>query len=219
MPRSRVRSWLATSLGVAAGLSLLWIGVGAYARVRTDEVTYETAVTLDGVEIRRYPETVVARTRADDLGTAFGRLFRYIEGNNRADETVALTAPVATQPEALVPRSESIPMTAPVATEETDEGTGMAFYLPEEYTVESAPVPDDPAVSVEREPSRTLAVLPFSWYATDRRVERKERRLLDCLDDHGLTTVGEPFLLRYDPPWTPPFMRRNEVAVSVVSGE
>ena len=217
MRGSRVKSWLATSLGAGAVLSLLWVGAGAYARVRTEEVPYETVLTLDGVEIRRYPETVVARTSAQNPGTAFGRLFRYIEGENRADETVAMTAPVATQPEALVPRSESIPMTAPVATERTGDETEMAFYLPEEYTVESAPVPDDPAVTVEREPSRTLAVFSFSWYATDERVAQYERRLFERLDDHGLATVGDPFLMRYDAPWTPPFMRRNEVAVGVVS--
>jgi hypothetical protein len=67
---------------------------------------------------------------------------------------------------------------------------------------------------VER-PSRTLAVLSFSWWATDGRTARKQRALLDALVDADLTVAGEPFLMQYDPPWTPPFLRTNEVAVEV----
>ena len=66
---------------------------------------------------------------------------------------------------------------------------------------------------------RTLAVVSFSWWPTAGRVERAERRLLATLADHGIEAVAEPFLLGYDAPWTPPFLRTNEVAVEVRSGE
>ncbi|RBI61254.1 heme-binding protein [halophilic archaeon] len=215
MQRPDVKSALARSLGAAALLGSAWVGWGLYVRTTTETVSYDTVVTLDGVEVRRYPETVVATTTAGSPNEAFGRLFRYIEGENRADEEIAMTAPVATRPDAVLTRPESVPVTAPVATESADGETEMAFFLPTEYAVESAPAPTDPEVRVERLPERTLAVLPFSWYATDERVDRLERRLLGALDDHGVPAVGDTFLMRYDPPLTPPFMRRNEVAVEV----
>lgn len=215
MQRPDVKSALARSLGAAALLGAGWVGWGLYVRTTTETVSYDTVVTLDGVEVRRYPETVVATTTAGSPNEAFGRLFRYIEGENRADEEIAMTAPVATRPDAVLTRPESVPVTAPVATESADGETEMAFFLPTEYAVESAPAPTDPEVRVERLPERTLAVLPFSWYATDERVDRLERRLLGALDDHGVPAVGDTFLMRYDPPLTPPFMRRNEVAVEV----
>jgi hypothetical protein len=208
MSRSGTKSVVSTAVGLLAGVGLLWVGWGAYARSSTERVPYETVLSLDGAEIRRYPETVVATTTADDENEAFGRLFRYIEGENSVNEEVSMTAPVVTA-------NESIAMTAPVATEAVGEQLRMSFFLPEEYSAADAPVPDDPDVSLERVPPRTLAVRSFSWYATDDRVERNRRALLDALEDGGVTTTGDPVLLRYDDPWTPPFMRTNEIAVEV----
>jgi hypothetical protein len=93
----------------------------------------------------------------------------------------------------------------------------MAFYLPAEYDYDSAPRPTDDEVRLVEQPGRTLAVLPFSWWTTDGRVARKTRELLAALDDadDGVVQVGEPFLMRYDGPGTPPFLRTNEVAVEV----
>lgn len=119
-----------------------------------------------------------------------------------------MTAPVTTE-------REKIAMTAPVASEESDGGMEMAFFLPGEYTAEGAPEPSDDTVSIEHVGSRTLAVRPFSWYATDERISENRRLLFDTLSAHDLTPTGDPFLLRYDDPWTPPFMRRNEVAVEL----
>jgi len=70
-------------------------------------------------------------------------------------------------------------------------------------------------VRLRVEPETTVAVRPFSWYTPKWRVRRMERQLRSTIQPEGITPVGEPFLLRYDAPWTPPFMRRNEVAVAV----
>jgi hypothetical protein len=95
----------------------------------------------------------------------------------------------------------------------------MAFYLPAEYGPGTAPVPTDPTVRLVVEPPKTVAVRRFSWYAPERRVARQRRKLLSVLGARGIETRGEPYLLRYDDPWTPPFMRRNEVAIEVVNEE
>ncbi|WP_458206669.1 SOUL family heme-binding protein [Haladaptatus sp. NG-SE-30] len=207
MSRS-ARTSIRLALSAMAALGLAWVGWGVYVRRTTDRIPYTTALTLDGVEIRRYPDAVVARTTADSPSEAFRRLFGYIEGANRSQEEIPMTAPVTTSP-------ERISMTAPVATEQSSDGVEMAFFLPGKYTAEGAPVPTNDEVTIEHLGARTLAVRPFSWYATEDRVKTNQRRLFDALSAHDLTPTGDPFLLRYDDPWTPPFMRQNEVAVEL----
>lgn len=191
------------------GLAFLaWVAWGAYTTRTTRRVPYRTVRRLDGVVIREYPETVVATTTAADANRAFGRLYRYISGANAGSEEIAMTAPVAT-------RGEKIAMTAPVATRQGAGGVEMTFYLPEGYDATTAPEPTEPAVSVESRPPRTLAVLSFSGYATEGRVANRREELLDALETFGIETGGELTLLQYDDPFTPPFMRENEVAVAV----
>ena len=229
--KRRVKAVLGGAAAVVAG----WIAWGLYSTWSTESVPYERLRTVDGVELRRYPETVTVETTAPDERTAFRRLFRYISGTNRTGQSVSMTAPVETQ-------GESIPMTTPVRsgsvedsesvgdddavdrgdhgsdtgdTGETGDGMRMAFYLPADYGPETAPEPIDPSVWLRAEPETTVAVRPFSWYAPEWRLRRLERELLSTLQREGIAPVGDPVLLRYDDPWTPPFMRRNEVAVEV----
>ena len=211
-------------LGAIAGLIALWVGWGAYVARRTERVPYERLDTMDGVELRRYPRTILVETTAPDRGTAFRRLFRYISGANEGGEEVAMTAPVATGGEAIAMTApvrtargggEAVSMTAPVRTDREGSAVTMAFYLPAEYDAETAPAPTDPEVRLVVEPPRTVASRRFSWYATDDRVERERRALLDVLAEHDVEPLGSPVLLQYNDPWTPPFMRRNEVEVLV----
>jgi hypothetical protein len=199
------------------GLLAGWIGWGLYSGRSAERVPYEGIDRFDGVELRRYPRTVLVETTAPDQITAFRRLFRYISGENEGSEEVSMTAPVATD------GGTEIAMTAPVLSDRggtvdaaQDDDIRMAFYLPPEYDPETAPVPTDPAVRLVVEPPKTVAATRFSWFATNRRVARQRRTLLSTLEAHDVDPRGEPFLLRYDDPWTPPFMRRNEVAVEVI---
>jgi hypothetical protein len=153
-------------LGAAASLAgaglLAWTGWGAYLNRTTERVPYTEIGRAGDVEFREYPEAVLVRTRAESEEAAFGRLFEYIGGANRASEAVSMTAPVATNGkrtpggasdeagsgangasgEAAV--SEEVSMTAPVRTDQGDEAARMGFFLPAEYTPESAPRPTDP---------------------------------------------------------------------------
>lgn len=208
----------------ASGLLALWIGWGAYVDQKTQRVTYETLDRFDGVEIRQYPRTVLAETTAADSGTAFRRLFRYITGENEGNREIAMTAPVATRSgfahvesprKLLAGTGERVPMTAPVRSDRRSDTVTMGFFLPSEYTLESAPTPTNPRVRLVVEPPRTTAVSRFSWYAAERRVNNARTRLLDQLDDYDVDVLDEPVLLQYDDPWTPPFMRTNEIEVPV----
>ena len=204
--RTRTKALLAA----AGGLFALWVARGAYAARSVPSVPYETLTRFDGVELRRYPPAVLAETTAPDQRTAFGRLFRYIDGANEAREEVAMTAPVATRS-----TGTEVSMTAPVRTRGDETGVTMGFYLPEEYDAESAPVPTESGVRLVVEPERTVAATTFSWFATRGRVQRMHRALLDALDERGIEPRGEPMLHQFDPPWTPPFLRTNEVLVEV----
>ncbi|MFC4249388.1 SOUL family heme-binding protein [Natribaculum luteum] len=197
---------IARLVGVVGGLVALWIGWGLYVRETTERIEYTTLRTLDGVEIRRYPAAILAETTAPDSRTAFGRLYQYITGTNAQRSEIEMTAPVRTE-------SARIAMTTPVRSSSADDGVTMGFYLPQEYDGESAPVPTDPSVDLVLEEPKTVAVRPFSWYATDERVERYERDLLETLAAHDLEPAAEPFVLQYNDPFTPPFLRRNEVGV------
>lgn len=222
--RTKTKAILASLAGVAA----LWVGWGLYQTRHTERVPYETIDQFDDIETRRYPQTLLVETRASDPQTAFRRLFRYLSGANEQREDVSMTAPVVTRGETLAMPApvravssggESVSMTAPVRTDRREDGTTMSFYLPPEYTPESAPIPTDPEVRLVVEPARTVAVRSFSWYATAPRVEREELRLLEALDDAGIEPLDEPTLFQYNDPWTPPFLRTNEVVVTIDGSE
>ena len=213
---------------VGAGLAAAtaWTVVDLAKSRGTERVPYETVGRVDGVELRRYPETVRVRTAASDGREAFFRLFRYIDGANEGGTSVSMTAPVETGADAAAGDEsestggsgpgESISMTAPVETTREDDET-MSFFLPAEYTPETAPEPTNDAVTLVVDPPRTLAVLGFSWWTPGLRVSRKERSLRETLADAGVDPTSEPRLLRYDAPFTPPWLRTNEVVVEVDS--
>ncbi|MEF8821536.1 MAG: heme-binding protein [Halovenus sp.] len=203
------------ALLVGGGVFLAgWIGWGLYSARTAKPVPYERLQRLDGIELRRYPELTLAETTAPNQTTAFRRLFRYISGANRSSESISMTAPVETQ------GGTTIPMTAPVRSDSdgSEDAVRMAFYLPPEYSPETAPEPTDSTVELVTEPPKTVAVDQFSWYAPAWRVRRHERTLLSTLEREDIEPRGEPSLLRYNDPWTPPFMRRNEVEIEVASG-
>jgi hypothetical protein len=93
----------------------------------------------------------------------------------------------------------------------------MEFFLPAEYTPESAPRPTDPRVELLIQPARTVAALAFSGYARGRKIEKGKSELLETLERAGIESIDEPTLLQYNDPYTPPFMRRNEVCIEVVA--
>ena len=216
-------------LGVLGG-SLAVLGVwNRYQRYTTPDVPYTVVARVGDDELRRYPPLVLVETVADSEREAFGRLFRYISGANEGGSEVDMTAPVETGGRGeSIPMtapvevgsgdgSRSIPMTAPVETSDGSDGVRMAFYLPPEYDLNSAPTPTDSTVELVVVPERTLAVRRFSWRPTDERVARETAELLETLERADVPTSGEPFYMGYDAPWTLPFLRRNEVAVEVES--
>lgn len=183
----------------------------------TEEPAYTTEPLADGVEIRHYEERIAAETTvaADEESArqiGFRRLAGYIFGANH----VGAEAQSAVVEQARSGRGEKIAMTAPVAQDAGSDGQWVIrFYMPSVKTMASLPQPDDPAVRLVTVPAETVAVRRFSGSTAPRAVADQAAALMRTLGDRGWKAVESPAAWFYDPPWTLPFLRRNEVSVAV----
>jgi hypothetical protein len=188
--------------------------------IRTVEEAGYSVLREDGrFELRQYDDLVVAQTSVnasfDKAGEiAFGRLFGYISGENVARSEISMTAPVLTEPQG---ESEGVKvaMTAPVLAEGTGNAWKIAFVLPSSFTMDTAPVPSNPLVELATIPSKTVAVVRFSGSLSERKSREAERELLTWMERSALTPASASRSAGYDPPWTPSFLRRNEVLIDV----
>ncbi len=176
--------------------------------IMTALVAYELINTIGLVEIRRYPPLSLATVFAASDNVAFSILFDYISGNNEPKQRLAMTAPVISKR----PTGEKISMTAPVIS----NAGSFSFVLPLNYDGKTVPRPMDPRIKIEQIPSRLMAVVKFSGLAHERQVSAEEKLLLDTLEENGLRSKGEPFLMRYNGPFTLGFMRHNEIGVEML---
>jgi len=168
-----------------------------------ERVSYKILKKINNIEIRHYPEILLASTVNESENKSFRILFEYISGNNKSRKQITMTSPVIT--------FEKIPMKSPVIT----INNYMAFSLPMEYTLDTAPKPNNPAVSIEFKPKRTLAVIIFSGKVNRSRFEKNLKLLKEKLQTIGIEYTEEVYLFRYNSPFTPSFFRKNEVAIEI----
>ena len=176
---------------------LLGAGVSTVSHA-IEEPEYTVLAQLGELEIRQYEPTIQAVTPLSDhraMNSGFRRLAGYIFGGNAAETEIAMTAPVATSMGAAEPE--------------------MAFTMPSQWRLDELPAPDSDAVELREVPGFTAAVVRFSGWATKGRASKHERLLAELIDEEGLQVVSPPVLNQYNPPWTPPWKRRNEVMVEV----
>jgi hypothetical protein len=176
-----------------------------------EEPDYELVRKFDGVELRKYAPYVVAevvlQSTADDAGNqAFPILAGYIFGKNKGEKKFAMTAPV-TQTAAPV-RME---MTAPVTQAAVAGGMRVQFVLPKGVTLDTAPEPLDARVQLRLVPASQWAAIRYSGTWSQSNYEQHLALLRAALDAAGVATQGEPVLARYNAPFTPWFLRRNEI--------
>ncbi len=194
--------------------------LAALPAMAIEEPAFDTLKSAGDFEVRRYAPMIVAETLVEgDLWGASNDGFRviagYIFGNNESvmkggAEKIAMTAPVAMEPAA-----EKIAMTAPVTTEAAGGRYRMHFVMPSQYTMATLPKPKDERVTLREVPAQHMAVVKFSGFSGEGKVKEKTAELLAWMKAEGLEAAGAPQLARYDPPWTLPFLRRNEVMVPV----
>jgi hypothetical protein len=201
-----------------------------------EEPAFERLEKVDNIEIRQYRPVIVAETFVDgEMSSATNAGFRliadYIFGNNlsvrgsgeKTSEKIAMTAPVSIEPAA---RSEKIAMTAPVNVEPQGDPVGgmmrsmrwrVQFTMPSEYSMATLPRPRNPAVTLREVPGKRYAVLVFSGFAGEEKVQQKTDELLAWLKARDRKAIATPQLARYNPPWSLPFLRRNEILVEVAA--
>jgi hypothetical protein len=155
-------------------------------------------------------ETAVSGPFDDAVSAGFRRLFAYISGANRPAAKIEMTAPVLTSPE-----GEKIPMTAPVFVDPAGGGWTVAFVLPAGVTSATAPQPTDPQVTLRDVPARQVAVVRFSGRFRREAAEANRERLAAWLAARDLKPADDWQFAGYNPPWTIPALRRNEVLVTL----
>jgi hypothetical protein len=207
--RSRVYYWI-------VGIATLVFGVGASVgpiMSRVEQPEYKVDVSDGAFEVRSYgpmiaAEAVVEGERQTAINEGFRLVAAYIFGANKPNAKIAMTAPVQQQKQGIV-------ITAPVTQQSAGNRWTVRFIMPKSWTMETLPTPNDSRVALKPIPARRYITITFSGIATTEAIQQRTEQLRRYTADHKLRTVGEPLLAFYNPPWTLPFLRRNEVMLEL----
>ncbi|MGM0449397.1 MAG: SOUL family heme-binding protein [Pseudomonadota bacterium] len=216
IPKIRVNKWQPVMGQGFRQLTLAGLGVFlSGCTMFVEQPSYEVIREDGSFELRDYGSTLIAETQVDSSletagGEAFDRLFGYISGDNKSKSSISMTSPV-TQTAV----SEDIAMTAPVEQRQTDQGWMVSFVMPDAYTLETAPEPTNPKVALRVVPPRRVAVIEYSGTWSGGRYRQHLEELLDWIAQEDLGIEGQPVWARYNPPFTPWFLRRNEIMIPV----
>jgi hypothetical protein len=203
-----IQVWLQASIA----LSLFLIGVPL--AMATEEPSYRVTLKAEPFEIREYAPLIVAQVEVPgDLSEASSAGFRlianYIFGNNIAvrEGGVNMAEPVP----------EKIAMTIPVIAEgQSDKKTWLIqFVMPKQYTLDTLPKPNNPQVKLLAVGPQKLAVIRFTGFVSDEKVQEKTTELMAWIKSRNELPLGNPRLARYNPPWSIPWMRRNEILIPI----
>lgn len=187
-----------------------------------EQPSYKVILKKDNKEIRKYNELVVAKTTVtgsfkESQSKAFKLLAGYIFGKNRSNLKMKMTSPVT-----LAPKSEKIAMTAPVVMSSDTQDNApagswtMTFTMPSKYTIDTLPIPVDDRVTLEKVPERYVAAYTFSGFWSASKNQKLGKKLLKWLSrNKQFIAASEPKFAGYNPPWTLPFFRRNEMLVEL----
>ena len=202
--------WLIAVVAVVLLGAALWGPIVS----NVQQPKYQVVESSGNIEIRDYAPQIVAEAevagdRRDAIRKGFRIIADYIFGNNTSAQKVPMTAPVTQQ------GSEKIAMTAPV----TQQGDGniwrVRFVMPSSYTIETLPKPNNPAVKLKEIGAKRYAVIRFSGMAGEDSLKRRTEELNAYISAKNLTPLSAPTYAFYNPPWTLPFLRRNEVMVEI----
>jgi effector-binding domain-containing protein len=180
-----------------------------------EEAKYSVSLKDDALEIRQYEPSIVADvivkgTFEDASNKAFRKLFKYISGDNSSRSKIAMTAPVSQEA-----KSEKIAMTAPVGQRATEQGWAVSFMMPASYTMDTIPLPEDSSVKLREIPAYSAATIRYSGTWSEKKYNKHLVVLQQWIEQNSLEVKGQPLWARYNAPFTPWFMRRNEILIPV----
>lgn len=186
----------------------------------TEQQPYEVVEQHDTFEVRLYPEHVVAEIIVegdfDAAGNkAFMPLASYINARNRPGDKVSMTAPVIQRAERSGAASGRIDAETLQQTELAPGRYVVSFVMPAAHTEETLPPPGDERIRIRTVPAEYAAALRYSGRWTHNAYADHEAELLTALTEAGMEVTGPLRFARYDPPWTPWFLRRNEIIAPI----
>ncbi len=180
-----------------------------------EEPNYQALVQEDKFEVRLYSDVLIAQSTSsgnykESSESNFERLAGYIFGKNIANQKMDMTTPVLQKKE-----SEKMDMTVPVFQQQTDTDWTMTFVLPNKYTIDTVPMPLDENVTVKVLPKVKVATLRFSGRLSEDSIQKNTVLLEDWVKQKSFSAVASPYSAAYDPPWTLPMLRRNEIHIPI----
>ena len=200
-----------------AGLTMFTVSslVVLNSATAVEKAKYTVLEKEDDFEIRQYEAQIVAETYVEgslkDAGNdGFRRLYAYISGDNKKKQSISMTAPVGQEA-----GSEKIAMTAPVNQEKKESQWRVTFIMPVEYTLETLPEPIDEHVRLLEEPGRLMAAVRYSGTWSEASYQENKSLLEEYIQKRGWTQKGAAVWARYDPPFMPWFLRRNEILIPI----
>jgi len=208
-------TWLLSKCLLLVLLTVMFITGGGNSAVAIEEVPYTVIEQNGAFELRQYSPHIVAETTVegafDQVGSeGFRRLADYINGENRTKQSIAMTAPVSQEAQ-----PEKIAMTAPVGQEKSGDRWRITFVMPSKYALDTLPEPVDSRIGIKQEPGRLVAAVRYSGTWSRKRYEENKARLLAWIEERGFKQTAEPVWARYNPPFMPWFLRRNEILIPV----
>jgi hypothetical protein len=209
----RKHKWWIISGMLVGGLVIMAASVGPIMS-NVEQPKYTVAESYGDIEIRDYTpmivaETEVTGTRELAISEGFRTIADYIFGNNINSRQIKMTAPVTQE------ASEPIAMTAPVTQRGDGDTWRVRFVMPSKHTMESLPLPKNPAVKIKQMPGRRFAAIRFSGLPNNGKLRKQTARLENLISAKKLSAISVPSYAFYNPPWTLPFLRRNEVLIEI----
>jgi threonyl-tRNA synthetase len=194
--------------------TIVLLFITSFNAMAIEEPEFISIEKKDAFEIREYQPKLIAQVLVNGtFDSASSKGFRlladFIFGNNKTNEgskKIDMTAPVVSRDAA-----EKIDMTAPVIYEETEKGWYVSFNMPKQFTKETLPVPNNPEVKIIEVPSEKYAVITFSGLVREKKYAEMLNLLNEEMKKRNIDPKGPAILARYNPPWTLPFLRRNEL--------
>ncbi len=183
-----------------------------------EQAKYTVLETHGSIEIRDYDPMIVAEVevsgeREAAIQEGFRMIADYIFGNNIAAKKVAMTAPVIQQ------ASEKISMTAPVTQQIDGSHWKVSFVMPGSYTLATLPKPKNDAVKLKEIGNKRFAAIRFSGTGSEENLQKHTRALEQFLEERQLKAISGPTYAFFNPPWTLPLLRRNEVMIEIKSSK
>ena len=175
---------------------------------------YKVIQSEQNIEIRQYEPMIIAEVdvegkREDAIRDGFRLIADYIFGNNKVKLDIAMTSPVQQQ------ESQKIAMTAPVQQQSTGRSWQISFVMPSKYSMKSLPEPNNDRVRLKKILSKKFIVIKFSGTNSNKNLAEHEKQLMSYIEVKQFKIIGSPKYAFYSPPWTLPFMRRNEVMLEI----